>query len=68
NWGFIDEGAGTVSMPIEQAKQMYLQSQQQKAQPSQAPAQPASAGREATPGEQIPAASSSGRTPEKKNQ
>lgn len=66
-WGFIDRNAGTVHMPIEQAKESYLQKQQQKAQPV-APGNTGAAATGVPSGEQRPEASSSGRTNEKRNQ
>lgn len=69
-YGWADESAGTVRVPIERAKQMYLERQQQKAQGAQ---QPAGAQGQQGPlappqNEQMPAASSSGRTTERRNQ
>ncbi|MGB8509601.1 MAG: hypothetical protein WCD76_14535 [Pyrinomonadaceae bacterium] len=70
NWGFVDQNAGTVHMPIEQAKQMYLQRQAQKqSQPSSGAAAKEMTGGAGTPvSEGMPEGSSSGRTNEKRNQ
>lgn len=68
-YGWADESAGTVRVPIERAKQMYLERQQQKAQGAQPMGAQGQQGPLAPPqNEQTPAASSSGRTTERRNQ
>ncbi len=65
NAGFIDQQAGTVHIPIEQAKTLYLQRRQQKTQVGGAQPQTTN-GAAAREGERMPAASSAGRTAEQR--
>lgn len=73
-YGWADEGAQTVRLTAERAKELYLQRQQQKtggAQP-QTPTggqpHPPPGGAQGAHGETLPAASSSGQTTEQKHQ
>ncbi len=66
-YGWADQSAGTVRIPIERAMQMYLERQQQKARGAQAARQQQTAP-PPPQNEQTPAASSSGRTTESRNQ
>lgn len=71
SYGWADESAGTVRVPIDEAMRMYLERRQQKAQSAQGQpgAQGAQQGTQPAPqNEQTPAASSSGRTTERRNQ
>jgi hypothetical protein len=65
NYGWADERAGTVRVPVEQAMRLYLQ-RHPAGQPAQAP-NPASAAPGA-PAETMPSDSSSGQQPEQKHQ
>lgn len=69
-YGWADESAGTVRIPIDRAMQMYLERQRQKAQQGPAQQQQQQQQMPAAPpqNEQTPAASSSGRTTERRNQ
>lgn len=60
-YGWADEAAGAVRLPIKQAMEMYAARAQQQQQPQQQ-------GVTTRPGETIPAQSSSGQTGERKNQ
>jgi hypothetical protein len=70
DYGWADEKAGTVRVPVEQAMRVYLQrrqaKQQQGAQPAAPNAQAGSA--QQAPKETTPADSSSGQQPEQKHQ
>jgi hypothetical protein len=70
NYGWADETARTVQIPVEQAMQKYLERQQQKTQgqPAAATPQGAPAPGNRAEGESVPAQSSSGRVEEKRNQ
>jgi len=63
DYGWADEKAGTVRVPIEQAMRVYLQQRQSKQQ-GQAPAN----GAQGAPKEQTPSDSSSGQQTEQKHQ
>jgi hypothetical protein len=69
-YGWADESAGTVRIPVDEAMRKYLERQQQKAQgQGQTGAQQGQQGAQTPPqNEQTPAASSSGRTTERRNQ
>ena len=70
DYGWADEKAGTVRVPIEQAMRVYLQRRQAK-QPQGAPAPAANAqagAAQQSPRETTPADSSSGQQPEQKHQ
>ena len=74
-YGWEDEAAGTVRVPIEDAMALYLQRRQQGGAQGQAPAaptgQPGQGGADsAAPAgrEEMPSGSSSGQQPEKRNQ
>ena len=75
-YGWVDQSAGTVRMPINDAMALYLQRQQSRT-PGQQPAgqappagQPGGSGNAAAPAsrEEMPSASSSGQQMEKKHQ
>ncbi|HEX5708846.1 MAG TPA: hypothetical protein VFX96_16220 [Pyrinomonadaceae bacterium] len=68
SYGWADQSAGTVRIPIERAKEMYLERQRAKTQGAQ---QQGTQGQQPAPptrDEETPAASSSGRTTERRNQ
>jgi hypothetical protein len=70
-YGWADESAGQVRIPIEEAMKLMLKREQEKAQgapPAQTPQGQQQSTPESGAGETIPAASSSGKTLEKKNQ
>lgn len=66
DYGWADEKAGTVRVPIEQAMKLYLQRKQQQPAAQRGAQQPA--GAQGAPSETMPSDSSSGRQPEQKHQ
>jgi hypothetical protein len=72
DYGWADEKAGTVRVPIEQAMRVYLQRRQAKQPPQGAPTPPApnaqAGSAQQAPKETTPADSSSGQQPEQKHQ
>jgi hypothetical protein len=71
DYGWADEKAGTVRIPIEDAMHRYLQQRQSKQQGGQQPPQQGNAaatGAQSAPKEQTPSDSSSGQQTEQKHQ
>lgn len=66
DYGWADEKAGAVRLPIAEAMKLYAERQRQKGAGGQGPAQPAPS--PSVPAEATPAASSSGHTTEQKHQ
>jgi hypothetical protein len=70
DYGWADQQAGTVRVPVEEAMRLYLQrrqaKQQQGTQPAGAQAQPSQSGGQGTPSETMPSDSSSGRQPDQR--
>jgi hypothetical protein len=71
-YGWVDQGAGTVRIPIEEAKKLMVRKQEEKAKTAPAvrsPEQPPPGGEQrGNRGEEMPASSSSGQMLEKRNQ
>jgi hypothetical protein len=73
-YGWADEKAGTVRLPVDEAMRRYLQQHppkqqgQQQPQPGAQPSQAEATGAQAAPKEQTPSDSSSGQKPEQKHQ
>jgi hypothetical protein len=68
DYGWADQQAGTVRIPISQAMRVYLQRRQAKQQGAQTQTTNADAGAQQAPKETTPADSSSGQQPEQKHQ
>jgi hypothetical protein len=67
-YGWADEKAGTVRVPVDEAVRRYLQQHQSKQPPQQGSPQAQATGAQAAPKEQTPSDSSSGRQTEQKHQ
>jgi hypothetical protein len=67
-YGWADEKAGTVRVPVDEAVRRYLQQHQSKQPPPQGSPQGQATGAQAAPKEQTPSDSSSGTQTEQKHQ
>jgi len=67
-YGWADQQAGTVRVPVEHAMRVYLERRQAVQQPGAAPRPPAAGQQPSAPAETTPADSSSGQQPERKHQ